>query len=206
MNKTVLDACWLNYYRNYGRSIQQLAPFFMTGHEKFLNRHETDGFYKILSKVVRITANKHFKFNQAKLHEVKPEQAEEFHVERVLLLYELFQCRSWPEYTPQTIMVDFERAFPYYEALLQCRRVGIALPSDRTPYQLKVHWVVTMFIDIAIHARKGGDMYDFYVERYNTEPSMKVFARYQARYQAVQLMVGSTMSTYKLSGFSRPKE
>lgn len=203
MNKFLLDSLWLNYYRNYGSSTQQLAPFYMVGCEEYLNRHEQDGFYKIVSKLVRRITLKHFKMQQSTA--ISFADSGEYHIERVLLFFELLKCRQWPDHTPQLIVHDFERAFSHYEGLLQARRLGIALPTDRTPYQLKVHWVVKHIIDHSIMVRSGEpDLYQFYVDRYGRHPSHQVFARYQARHQMLELMILGGNLGYKFIGYTQP--
>lgn len=71
---------------------------------------------------------------------------QEYHMDRILALYEFFE-KFWYK-TPRWCLFVFRRAFSEIEAVLQCRRYGIALPHNgcilnfRTKF---IHYFVLKF-------------------------------------------------------------
>lgn len=178
-----------------GSVIERYLPFYQYGREKLLKQSERDELWESVHKFVRRTELRHFRLLN---------QPEDFHMERILAFYELTKVR-W-NYSPGWICKAYMTAFSEIEALLQCRRLGIALDEDSIMEYKK--WYIKHFVEYFDFRRKnekeGITFNTWYFRRKKSFPTKAYKEIWDARTAQLEALINRCPS-FQIYGFKSGK-
>lgn len=188
-----LSKLYMSHLCNFERGsiIERYLPFYQYRREKLLAQSERDELWEGVHKFVKRTERRHFKMMN---------QPQDFHMERILAFYELSKVR-W-NYSAGWICKAYMTGFSEIEALLQCRRLGIALDEDSIMEYKK--WYIKHFVEYFDYRRKhekeGISFNTWYWRRKGSYPTKAYKKIWDARTKQLENLINRCPS-FQIYGF-----
>ena len=187
-------------------ALGQFLPYYQHQHPEWLTEEQRFYFFRALHGWMKNDVErKHFKQTQTRQTLKDDEDVSIYHYDRILIFIE-----HLPKYTPywryntSIILKTFQREFPYYEAILQYRRLGISLTGitnarGRTldVWDISRHWIVRQFVKMCAWQRSRYKLYeDWYYYRYGKDLTDTQLVRVIKRMEHIDNMIRQSCGAF----------